>query len=253
MSTIRATMTRRLLGEASGPLMGIYLITHRASGKRYVGQSVSIARRWSEHRKGCGDSRRLTNALKKHGPDAFDWEIVELCDPEELNAREAFYVWAFDCLSPSGYNLLSGGGQAQTFSPEARQRLRESCRLRSQNQEWRERNAEAVRRACSAPEWQQENQRRRSSPEFRAKHALACQHLHTDPAAVEKRLAGLRRALCDPTTYTLINVRTGERFTGTRTEILERCGVPSYDVGNLAKGRAQTAKGWRLARPEEIQ
>lgn len=32
MSTIRATMTHRLLGEASGPLTGIYVVTHRTTG-----------------------------------------------------------------------------------------------------------------------------------------------------------------------------------------------------------------------------
>lgn len=199
METIRAAMTRRLLGETSGPLMGIYLITHRASGKRYVGQSIDIARRWREHWGGRGDSPMLTNALKKHGPDAFAFEIVELCAREELNDRECFYIFAFDCMKPLGYNI-GAGGEGVNFTPEVRAKLRE-----------------AMHRLAADPEW-------------RAKQG-----------------ARLSRANADPTIYTIINVKTGERDTGTRLDFRERYGMRREMLADLVNGKRKAHRGWKLA------
>ena len=87
----RATMTARLLGEASGPLSGIYIITHRTTGKRYVGQSVNIRSRWADHRRTEGNAH-LARAVWEEGPDAFSFEIVELCAPEELDDPDDWYA-----------------------------------------------------------------------------------------------------------------------------------------------------------------
>lgn len=112
----RATMTARLLGEASAPLSGIYLITHRATGKRYVGQSVNIRSRWADHRRTEGNAH-IARAVWEEGPDAFLFEIVELCAPEELDDRETFYIWAFDTLHPTGFNHNLGRG-GERFDPD---------------------------------------------------------------------------------------------------------------------------------------
>ena len=84
----RATMTARLLGEASGPLSGIYLLTHRPTGKRYVGQSVNIRSRWADHRRTEGNAH-LARAVWEEGPDALLFEIVELCASDELVSATA--------------------------------------------------------------------------------------------------------------------------------------------------------------------
>lgn len=112
----RATMTAYLLGEVSGTLSGIYLITHRTTGRRYVGQSVNIRSRWADHRRTEGNAH-LARAVWEEGPDAFLFEIVELCAPEELNDRETFYIWAFDTLHPPGFNHNLGRG-GERFDPD---------------------------------------------------------------------------------------------------------------------------------------
>lgn len=246
MSTIRATMTRRLLGEASGPLMGIYLITHRASGKRYVGQSVNIRKRWSEHRQGDRPCRAFYNALRKHGPEAFVFEIVELCTREELNSREAFYIFSFDCLSPKGYNLQSGGGQGQEVTDEVRVRLSASlkastshaahlARLRA-DPDWIARNAEAVRKV-------------HSDARIQARRIEAVRRAWDDPTYRERHVAGTTRAnkeRADSTAYTLLNIKTGEMIRATRAQMRELCGMDHADACDLLKGRAKSRKGWRL-------
>jgi len=234
METIRAAMTAHLLGAAPGPLAGIYLVTHCASGLRYVGQSRDIARRWTDHRKGRGDSRRLTNAIRKHGPNAFAFEIVELCAPEELNDREAFYVWAFDCLSPGGYNLRSGGGQAESLSEEARAKIAESTKAAMIRPEVRARVLEGTRKATSSPQWQEQNRRK-------------LDRLNTDPEIRARSAEAARRRFSDPTTYTIINVHTGERDTGTRADFLVRHDIDGSWFGELLKGKRKTARGWMLS------
>lgn len=289
MSTIRATMTRRLLGEASGPLAGIYVVTHRKTGKRYVGQSVSIATRWGNHLSGQGNSPKLAAALRKHGPDAFAFEIVELCARQELDDREAFYIWGFDCLSPKGYNLTSGGGQAQCYTAEARAKLSSSLRssdnfkaamrrLRA-DPDVQARRLEASRRSTATPEWKKDNRekmaRLRDDPQWRASSTEQLSRIRANPETEARRLAGLRRvhsdpsfqarrieairnseavrrAHSDPTTYAIINIKTGERDTGTRLDFRGRHGISSTCFGDLLRGKQKTARGWRLALPEEL-
>ena len=289
MNTIRATMTRRLLGETSGPLAGIYVVTHRTTGKRYVGQSVSIATRWKDHLSGQGNSPKLAAALRKHGPDAFGFEIVELCAREELNDRECFYIWGFDCLSPKGYNLTSGGGQAQCYTTEARAKLSSSLRssdnfkaamrrLRA-DPDVQARRLEASRRATATPEWKKDNRekmaRLRDDPQWRASSTEQLSRIRADPETEARRLAGLRRVHSDPsfqarrieairnseavrrahadlTTYMIVNVRTGERDTGTRLDFRQRYGISSTCFGDLLRGKQKSARGWRLALPKEL-
>ena len=100
----------------------IYSITH-TSGRRYIGSSVDVRRRWTEHKrellKGTHHNRYLQNAWLKHGAEAFVFEILEALPcrrsfggtqgeylPGELEqrfSREYFYLESF---KDSGlYNL----------------------------------------------------------------------------------------------------------------------------------------------------
>ncbi len=90
-------------------LCGIYLITHTATGRKYVGQSVDIKLRWSQHAKGkC--KMRLGQTIAKHGWKAFSTSILELCDRDELNQAESKWIEIHNCISPHGFNLTAGGG-----------------------------------------------------------------------------------------------------------------------------------------------
>lgn len=71
---------------------GIYIITHLSSGLCYVGSAVNIQKRWDGHRhalrKGTHHSSRLQRAWKKHGPEAFQFDVLLYCQPEDLIAWE---------------------------------------------------------------------------------------------------------------------------------------------------------------------
>ena len=74
-------LVKRVVG--SGRVSGIYKLTHIASGKTYVGQSVDISNRWKQHAKrGCGadqiTSNKLYPVMLEDGVEAFQFEIVEV-------------------------------------------------------------------------------------------------------------------------------------------------------------------------------
>ena len=98
-------------------ITGIYKITNKINGKIYIGQSVDIRRRWYEHKGKLGkpgaEEYYFQKALKKYGIDNFTWEILEECEPDQLNEREQYYISLYrtyvgfdDC---NGYNLTRGG------------------------------------------------------------------------------------------------------------------------------------------------
>ena len=110
---------------------GIYLIRCLVTGLCYVGQSVDINARKYMYRKGhTTKQRRIYNAIQKYGFDAFSFEILELCDESDLNAREIFWIASLDTLSPNGYNLKSGGKGGGRPSHESRRKIGEANKRR---------------------------------------------------------------------------------------------------------------------------
>lgn len=109
---------------------GIYLIRHVESGLGYVGQSVAIEARLLVHARGkC--RMRLGRSIAKYGWPAFRVEVLELCDRTSLNSREAHWIAALGTMSPGGFNLTSGGGQAGKWSPESLAKKSAASRARS--------------------------------------------------------------------------------------------------------------------------
>jgi group I intron endonuclease len=89
---------------------GIYKIFNTATGKMYVGSAIDIDRRWADHKKllkqGTHHSKKLQNSWLKHGPEAFEFSIIEfVLSKEELISREQYWIDAFECSGPLGYNI----------------------------------------------------------------------------------------------------------------------------------------------------
>jgi len=79
-------------------MIGIYKITS-PSGKIYIGQSINIERRFSEHKKIKSKSQpRLYNSFKKHGVNNHFFEVVCECEISELNSKERYYQDFYDVI-----------------------------------------------------------------------------------------------------------------------------------------------------------
>jgi len=91
--------------------IGVYKITNIINNKCYIGSSKTIKKRWYEHkrqlRKNQHHSKALQRAFNKYGENNFVFEILELCEPNELLIIEQKY---FDLIKPE-YIILKTAGR----------------------------------------------------------------------------------------------------------------------------------------------
>ena len=91
---------------------GIYCITNTINGKQYIGQSINIPKRWSEHKRDLKNNKHsnvhLQNAWNKYGGHAFEFKIIKCCKEPYLNRFEKIYIKIFDTFK-NGYNRHVGG------------------------------------------------------------------------------------------------------------------------------------------------
>lgn len=117
---------------------GIYLIRNTVNGKVYVGQSVHVNRRWHEHKKCAiwGHKSHLYDAVRKYGAGAFEHLVLEECNPEMFDAREAYWMAVYDCRNPErGYNLLPAGQRGRIMDAATRERIASKLRGRKLDSE----------------------------------------------------------------------------------------------------------------------
>jgi hypothetical protein len=91
----------------------IYLITHKKSGRQYVGQTMKrVGTRWELHVKEAkrGGATHLAKAIRRYGEKAFSIETLETVSTRhELNVAERKWIKRNGTLFPAGFNAASGG------------------------------------------------------------------------------------------------------------------------------------------------
>jgi hypothetical protein len=94
----------------------IYLITHRTSGRRYVGQTLlPIQRRWEEHVRSSENANpsgpHLRCAIRKNGKRQFTIEELDQTSSfHDANVKERKWIETLGTLHPAGFNMTKGGG-----------------------------------------------------------------------------------------------------------------------------------------------
>ena len=106
---------------------GVYSITNKKTGKMYIGQSVNIERRFRQHINSGKDYMYIDRAIKKHGEDAFDYNILLECDESKLSDEEHKFIKLFGTYK-KGYNLTWGGEVSPMKCPEIVEKIRESLK-----------------------------------------------------------------------------------------------------------------------------
>ena len=128
---------------------GVYMITDKASGVRYIGSSVDIRRRAMQHfsaLKTGKDSEQpaytiFKNTYDKLGPHGFDVNVLVLCDEENLLMYEA------QCISILGdtANRYKRSDGAEVYSTEARKKKSDIAKELWATPEYREKAVSARR------------------------------------------------------------------------------------------------------------
>lgn len=86
-------------------MIGIYKITS-PNNKVYIGQSINIKHRFLRYNSiNCKGQCKLYNSLKKYGVNNHKFEILHLCDIEQLNELERYYQDLFEVINKYGLNL----------------------------------------------------------------------------------------------------------------------------------------------------
>jgi len=120
---------------------GIYLITNLITGLVYVGSSQDVSERVYRHRlhlsQGKHGNRRLQRSWNKHGSEAFDFTIIEICDDRTdatLLPLEQHYI---DMLKSSdkqfGYNLAPVAGSTRGVKRSAEDSAAKSMRMKGKH------------------------------------------------------------------------------------------------------------------------
>lgn len=100
---------------------GIYKITNIVNNKVYIGKSIQIERRWSEHKSEINNLNKqnhLYRAMRKYGIDNFQFEIIEICSDNNniLSEREKYWINFYNSYE-TGYNETRGGEGAFKYKP----------------------------------------------------------------------------------------------------------------------------------------
>lgn len=115
---------------------GLYEIVHE-SGKRYIGSSKRIERRWSEHRKQLRarnhHARYLQHAWDRHGEEAFKFRILLVCAEDMLTFYEQCLL---DGLRPA-YNGSSRADKRRPLDATIRKQMSDAARTRRAVYDWK--------------------------------------------------------------------------------------------------------------------
>ena len=92
--------------------MHVYKITHRNSGRVYIGATVlkDAQARWEQHVKAARAGRptsKFHRTMKKHGVDQFEFEVIETAEAyQTLIERENYWIAKFKETETGVYNQM---------------------------------------------------------------------------------------------------------------------------------------------------
>ena len=115
--------------------VAIYKATNILNGKMYIGQTTRPERRFAEHTWQGSKSKILSTAIKKHGKENFEFNIMCWCpDKAYADMVETKLIEAHDTRRV-GYNICVGGegfGSGEDHPCHGRKASDEERRLKSE-------------------------------------------------------------------------------------------------------------------------
>jgi group I intron endonuclease len=220
-------------------VIGIYRITCLPNGKVYIGSSVEIEERWTNHRSELRCKRHanihLQRAWNKHGPDAFVFEILQAVPEATRDELIEFEAAAIRLHKPK-FNINLTPSKPPLCDPDAPGRKRVS---------------EARKRCCSTPEAKAAFKARMATPEVRAKQTASNRARAKTPE--HRARAAL---MITPEAVAKANLkRIGRKHSAEhREKVIAAISTPEAREKVAAKNRARVATPeWRAAHSEKLK
>ena len=97
-------------------ITGIYKIVNTVNGHMYVGSATNIKVRWRKHKsdlkRSNHHSQKLQRAWNKYGEEAFEFSVIEECEPikEIILGREQFWIDYYKACDNHNYNVAKVAG-----------------------------------------------------------------------------------------------------------------------------------------------
>ena len=218
-------------------ICGIYKITS-PTGKIYIGQSINIKRRISEHKRiKPSNDTILAKSILKYGWDAHVCETIHECDESLLNDLEKYYIKLFNTFNTEhGMNLTEGGDYTK-MSEETKQKMKLS---RENNNFWlgHKHSEESKAKMSESAKGNKNNLGTYYSEESRNKIGISHQGkkvADTTKQAISKTLSG--RKLSDNTKRKIGDANKGKKYPG---RILDEKTKQKISASKLEKNYAGT-------------
>lgn len=130
----------------------LYEHRNKTNGKRYIGITNNVSKRWYGEGKKYEKCPRFWNAIKKYGWDGFEHKILLTgLSIERANEAEQVYITKYKtCDKRYGYNIMPGGNFHQTMlgkhhTEETKAKMREKAVGRIIPEAQRQRHSEIMR------------------------------------------------------------------------------------------------------------
>lgn len=218
---------------------GIYMLTCKINGHRYIGQSKNITRRMWEHKHQRNAPRLpISRAIKKYGWDNFKREILEYCPVEELSEKEIQYIAQ---LKPE-YNV-SKGGESGMRGYQHTQETKGKCRAAA-IKEWQDKTPEEKAYVLAH---QLTGRLHPYSPSAETREKLRQANLGKKQSeeTVAKRSAAMKTAMLGNQNgnKAVRCVETSEVFPSVKQAAIS-LNVSAHGISHVLKGRQKTAGGY---------
>ena len=125
------------------PILAVYAIICLATGRRYIGSSIDVSRRWKEHQYYLRNKRHhcahLQHAWDKYGPASFSFAILETvhasadlrsaeqkfldAESSPLNSKRLVIWGGVLKHAPASKEKISAAGRRRVVKPETRLKI----------------------------------------------------------------------------------------------------------------------------------
>ena len=236
------------------------------NNKYYIGQSIDIKRRWTDERCQLNSTEKawnthLQSAWKLYGKENFEFKIIEICDADNLDSQEQFWIEFYDSYK-NGYNQSLGGGGTRGWKHTDEMRKKFSEIQRQQTTEYKRKQiSETSKERWSDPEYRQYMSEVMldwwSNPENKAKKSgeNSWSYGKHGKQGKDNPMYGVCRSGINSTHHTACVQIETDTYYYTMTDAGQQTGVNRAHIGAVCRGERKTAGGfhWRFATEEETK